>query len=127
LADENQNPIEAGIPREESICTHLVHQNEALIIEDIDRDPRFNHNPELNKNKIKFYAGVPLRNKQGLVLGSLCILDKQIRHMNEEDLVLLNQLAEDLIQTLSNDRAQAQKLEEIAKLQQAEPTQGLSS
>ncbi|MGS0707408.1 AI-2E family transporter [Acinetobacter sp. ANC 3781] len=127
LADENQNPIEAGIPREESICTHLVHQNEALIIEDIDRDPRFSHNPELNKNKIKFYAGVPLRNKQGLVLGSLCILDKQVRQMSEDDLLLLNQLADDLIQTLSSDKAQTQKLEEISKLQQAEPIQGLSS
>lgn len=47
--------------------------------------------------------------------------------MSEDDLVLLNQLAENLIQTLSNDKAQTQKLEEIAKLQQAEPTQGLSS
>ncbi len=120
LADENQNPIEAGIPREESICTHLVHQNEALIIEDIDRDPRFKHNPELNRNKIKSYAGVPLRTKQGLVLGSLCILDKQVRQMSEEDLVLLNQLADDLIQTLTSDKAQTQKLEEIAKLQQAQ-------
>ena len=119
LADENQNPIEARIPREESICTHLVHQNEALIIEDIDRDPRFTHNPELNRNKIKFYAGVPLRTKQGLVLGSFCVLDKQIRQMSEDDLVLLNQLADDLIQTLTSDKAQTQKLEEIAKLQQA--------
>lgn len=119
LADENQNPINAGIPREESICTHLVYQNEALIIEDINRDPRFTHNPELNKNKIKFYAGVPLRTKQGWVLGSLCILDKQVRQMSDDDLILLNQLADDLIQTLSNDKAQKQKLEEIAKLQKA--------
>src|SRR5690606_20104838 len=119
LADENQNPIEARIPREESICTHLVHQNEALIIEDIDRDPRFTHNPELNRNKIKFYAGVPLRTKQGVVLGSFCVLDKQVRQMSEDDLLLLNQLADDLIQTLTSDKAQTQKLEEIAKLQQA--------
>jgi len=34
-------------------------------------------------------------------------------------LVLLNQLAEDLMQTLSNDKAQTQQLEEVAKLQQA--------
>lgn len=127
LADENQNPIEAGIPREESICTHLVHQNEALIIEDIDRDPRFRKNPELNKSKIKFYAGVPLRNKQGLVLGSLCILDQHVRRMSDDDLVLLNELADDLIQTLSNDKAKAQKLEEITKLEQAESTHLLSS
>ncbi|WP_266096745.1 hypothetical protein [Acinetobacter terrae] len=39
--------------------------------------------------------------------------------MSEDDLVLLNQLVEDLIQKLSNDKVQTQKLEEIAKLQQA--------
>ena len=39
--------------------------------------------------------------------------------MSEDDLVLLNQLADDLIQTLTSDKAQTQKLEEIAKLQQA--------
>ena len=39
--------------------------------------------------------------------------------MSKDDLVLLNQLAEDLMQTLSNDRAQPQQLEEVAKLQQA--------
>ncbi|QIO06780.1 AI-2E family transporter [Acinetobacter shaoyimingii] len=126
LADENANPIEAGIPREESICTHLVHQNEALIIEDIDRDPRFRQNPELNKSKIKFYAGVPLRTQQGLVLGSLCILDQHVRQMSEDDVVLLNELADDLIETLSNEKTRQQKLEEIGKLQQAESTHMLS-
>ena len=127
LADESQNPIEAGIPRQESICTHLVHQNEELVIEDIDRDPRFRKNPELNKSKIKFYAGVPLRNKQGLVLGSLCILDQSKRQMSEDDLVLLNELANDLVHTLSNDKARSEKLEEISKLQQAENTHLLSA
>lgn len=39
--------------------------------------------------------------------------------MSEDDLVLLNQLAEDLMQTLSNDKSQTQQLEEVAKLQQA--------
>ena len=53
------------------------------------------------------------------MLGSFCVLDKQIRQMSEDDLVLLNQLADDLIQTLTSDKAQTQKLEEIAKLQQA--------
>ncbi|WP_289707697.1 hypothetical protein [Acinetobacter terrae] len=39
--------------------------------------------------------------------------------MREDDLVLLNKLAEDLIQMLSNDKSQTQQLEEVAKLQQA--------
>jgi hypothetical protein len=37
--------------------------------------------------------------------------------MREDDLVLLNQLGEDLIQTLSNDKTKTQKLNEINKLQ----------
>ena len=47
--------------------------------------------------------------------------------MSKDDLVLLNQLAEDLMQTLSNDRAQPQQLEEVAKLQQAASIQDWSS
>ncbi|QIO08087.1 AI-2E family transporter [Acinetobacter lanii] len=126
LADAKQNPLDAGIAREDSICTHLVHQNESLIIEDIDRDPRFKKNVELSKNKIKFYAGVPLRTKQGLVLGSLCILDKHTRKMTEDDLILLNELAEELMRTLSHEKTKHQKLEEIAKLQNAEVVHSIS-
>lgn len=126
LAERNQNPLDAGITREDSICTHLVHQNESLVIEDIDRDPRFKKNVELSKNKIKFYAGVPLRSKQGFVLGSLCILDKQIRKMSPEDLSLLDELATELMRTLSHDKLKNQKLEEIAKLQNAEVVHSIS-
>lgn len=126
LAERNQNPLDAGIAREDSICTHLVHQNESLVIEDIDRDPRFKKNVELSKNKIKFYAGVPLRSKQGFVLGSLCILDKQIRKMSPEDLSLLDELATELMRTLSHDKLKNQKLEEIAKLQNAEVVHSIS-
>lgn len=120
LHAENQNPMEVKLPREESICSHLVYQNQELIIEDIERDPRFAQNPELGKNKIRFYAGVPLRTKQGLVIGSLCILDKQVRSLSEDDLVLLKALAQDLLQTLTSPTARQEKLEEIEKLHKAQ-------
>lgn len=106
--------------RVSTVCSHLVYQNEELIIEDIARDPRFARNKRLGQEKIRFYAGVPLRNKQGLVMGSLCILDKKVRSLSEDDVVLLKALADDLMTTLSSSRDKQAKLEEIEALQQAQ-------
>lgn len=118
LAGRDQQPLQRGLPRDDSICTHLVYQNSALVIEDIARDPRFQLNKELNKNNIRFYAGVPLTTKQGLVLGSFCILDQHSREMSEDDLTLLHDLSEELMRNLTHQKSKAQKLAEIAKLQQ---------
>lgn len=116
LEDQDIHPLYATLAREDSICTHVVYQDADLIIEDIKRDPRFSENPELKQNHLRFYAGVPLRNNKGMVLGSLCLLDKQPRQLNQDDLILLHQLADDLMRTLSNERQRNQKLEEIEKL-----------
>lgn len=125
LAEAVESPIYAAQRREESICTHLVYQNEALVIEDIQRDPRFRQYPHLARQKIRFYAGVPIQSKQGLAIGSLCILDKQVRQMSEEDLDLLKALALDLQETLSSERLRKQKLEEIQRLGQADLSQAV--
>ncbi len=94
-------------------------------IEDIQRDPRFRQYPHLARQKIRFYAGVPIQSKQGLAIGSLCILDKQVRQMSEEDLDLLKALALDLQETLSSERLRKQKLEEILRLGQADLSQAV--
>lgn len=120
LYAQNEHPMEAKVPRQQCVCSHLVYQNEELIIEDIARDPRFARNKRLGQEKIRFYAGVPLRNKQGLVMGSLCILDKKVRSLSEDDVVLLKALADDLMTTLSSSRDKQAKLEEIEALQQAQ-------
>lgn len=125
LAEAVESAIHAAQRREESICTHLVYQNEALVIEDIQRDPRFRQYPHLARQKIRFYAGVPIQSKQGLAIGSLCILDKQVRQMSEEDLDLLKALALDLQETLSSERLRKQKLEEIQRLGQADLSQAV--
>lgn len=103
LREKGSDAASAGLPREESICTYLIHDDQALIIEDIHRDPRFVDQPELSSNKIRFYAGVPLRDKKGLVLGSLCIMDDEPRQLNEDDLEVLTNMADELMQTLSNE------------------------
>lgn len=121
LTDRTQALSAQYISRDESICNHVVYQNEDLIIEDIQRDPRFRNVAELKKNHIRFYAGVPLRNKKGFVLGSLCILDRQPKVLDEGDLDLLHALANDLMQTISHDKKRDEKLDDIQHLEQNTP------
>ena len=103
----------------DSVCTHLLYQNEPLVIEDLQRDPRFPHLSELRQYHIRFYAGVPLKDKNGIALGSLCLLDKQPRQMQAEDMILLKALAQDLMATLSNERKKKDKQKQIEQMQPA--------
>lgn len=104
---------ETGIAREQSIATYIVYENEDLILEDIQNDPRFDKHSELAGNKIRFYAGVPLRNKKGLILGCLSIMDNQSRNLNEQDLEVLHNIADYLMQLLREPNQMSALLTEL--------------
>ena len=114
-----QEPVATRQRCKDSVCTHLLYQNEPLVIEDLQRDPRFPHLSELRQHHIRFYAGVPLKDKNGIAVGSLCLLDKQPRQMQAEDMILLKALAQDLMATLSNERKKKDKQKQIEQMQPA--------
>ena len=81
-------------PREFSFCAHAINEDGLLIIPDAAEDQRFHDNPlVVDKPYIRFYAGCPLKLKQGVNIGTLCLIDNQPRHMGEEDCQLLQDLA----------------------------------
>jgi hypothetical protein len=95
-----ESPRSSGEPfemaRELSLCGHVVASTEPLIVTDVARDPRFANNPALGAEGIRFYAGVPFRDAEGHVLGSLCILDRNARSFSESDVRLLQSMADEL-------------------------------
>ncbi|UOO89969.1 AI-2E family transporter [Vitreoscilla massiliensis] len=95
-----EHHTETGVAREHSVCTYVVQHNEALVIADTARDPRFAEQTEFDHQRVRFYAGVPLRDKDGWVLGSLCVMDDEPRQISAEDLQVLQTMADDLMQTL---------------------------
>ncbi|WDF73098.1 PAS domain-containing protein [Novosphingobium sp. KACC 22771] len=63
-------------PSAVSFCQHAMLGEAAMIVPDATLDPRFAENPLVTGDMgIRFYAGHPLRNKQGMPLGSLCVID----------------------------------------------------
>ena len=59
-----------------SVCALALLEPDLLIIPDLRADPRTQDNPLVTgEPHIGFYAGAPLRNRQGQVLGSVCVID----------------------------------------------------
>jgi len=80
-------------PREISFCGHAINQDGLFIVPNAVEDERFSDNPLVtDAPNIRFYAGYPLKLRQGINLGTLCLIDSKPKHLNEEDKQLLNDL-----------------------------------
>ncbi|MEG1736200.1 MAG: GAF domain-containing protein, partial [Comamonas sp.] len=92
------NGQSTGIPRAESICSYVIHDGTAIVIGDIARDPRFAGNRRLLDLQVRFYAGVPLTDRKGQLLGCFAVLDDKPRNMSEGEMELLSSMARQLME-----------------------------
>ncbi|MDE1964434.1 MAG: PAS domain S-box protein [Xanthomonadaceae bacterium] len=108
-------------PREHSMCGHAILEREAMVVCDALSDVRFHDNPLVTgAPHIRFYAGRPLRSRQGLVLGTLCLIDRVPREFGESDRAALDDLA-DMVQAILHAREDAQETDRVrANLQRSE-------
>lgn len=80
-------------PREISFCGHAINQDGLFIIPNATEDARFSDNPLVTSApNIRFYAGYPLKLRQGINIGTLCLIDTSPRSLNEDDQQLLKDL-----------------------------------
>ena len=85
---------EPETPREISFCAHAIVEDGPLIVQDASRDSRFAELPNVVSDPmIRFYAGVPLRTRDGLALGTLCVIDHEPRELTDDQLAALRALA----------------------------------
>lgn len=81
-------------PREWSFCSHALAAGKAFVVGDAANDPRFSANPlVVGEPRIRFYAGVPLEDGAGRLLGTLCVLDREPRRLREREMRALRELA----------------------------------
>ena len=100
---------EHGVPRPLSMCGHVAAGGSTLVVPDVLRDPRFAANPVLKERAIRFYAGAPLKGDDGLVLGTLCLLDTTPRTLTPRDVLLLENMATEVMATLWKHRMEQRK------------------
>ncbi len=105
--------------RDVSFCSHAIeHPDEPFVISDTETDDRFSANPLVTGSpNIRAYAGIPIRSREGLALGTLCVLDTTPRTFDDDALALLSTLAEQAATLLDQRRRAAELHTLIQRLQ----------
>lgn len=81
-------------PRSWAFCNYTIMENKIMIVEDATQDARFADNPLVTgQEAIRFYAGVPLVDKNACRLGTLCVLDRVPRRLTHDQTWALTELA----------------------------------
>ena len=66
-------------PRETSFCAQAMLGDTIMVVPDATADPRFVDFSLVVGGQVRFYAGAPLINEDGVPLGALCVIDSKPR------------------------------------------------
>ncbi|WP_406048589.1 SpoIIE family protein phosphatase [Streptomyces virginiae] len=108
------------LPLSHSLCRYVVASGQPLIVPDARADERLRTDPAIGDIGIVAYAGMPLTDGDGIVLGALCAIDHEPRTWGEGELTDLEDLAaacsaELCLRILSARSRSAQKVLETAR------------
>jgi diguanylate cyclase (GGDEF)-like protein/PAS domain S-box-containing protein len=81
-------------PRDLAFCGHTILGEGLLEVADAREDARFADNPLVTgAPEIRFYAGATLRLRDGSAAGTLCVIDRERRQLNDTQREILGCLA----------------------------------
>ncbi len=82
------------VPREQAMCDRVVEEDRAIHVADASTDDRFAANPFVDGRigEVRMYASTPLRDPQGRILGTLCVVDTLVGELDRHQLAALEDL-----------------------------------
>ena len=96
-------------PRDVAFCAHAILQKEMMVVPDALKDQRFAGNPLVTADpNIRFYAGAPLITPMGHAMGTLCVIDRVPRTLNESQQEALQALGRQVVALLQLRMAKEQ-------------------
>jgi adenylate cyclase len=85
----------AECPREVTVCNTTICSNDLLYVPDLTKDRRFKDLPiVIGEPHLRFYCGMPLINRDGYALGTLCVVDFKAHEISSSQREAIRSLAQ---------------------------------
>jgi diguanylate cyclase (GGDEF)-like protein len=95
-------------PREQAFCGYAILDDLVFSVTDATQDERFADNPlVIGDPRIRFYAGAPLTTREGYNVGTLCVIDRKPRTLDDNQLAILRDFAALALRELELHKAAA--------------------
>lgn len=89
-----------GIPIDWAPCSTVVRHKAATLVPDTHRDLRHHDNPLVTITGVRSYAGVPVLDTEGQIVGTLSAMDHRPDVFTDDDITTLTTLSHDVRQML---------------------------
>jgi diguanylate cyclase (GGDEF)-like protein len=106
-ADRQVQPAATGMEpgvydRDESMCAHVIAEDETIHVADASDDARFADNPFVTGEiaDVRLYASAPLRTADGFAIGTLCVVDPRPGALDATQVAALEDLSHQVVQLL---------------------------
>jgi PAS domain S-box-containing protein len=105
-------------PRDISWCGHAILEDDIFEVSDASTDDRFKDNPLfLGAPHVRFYAGMPLVTQNGYKIGTICVIDKTPKKLNDWQKEVLRKLSKQAVILIESRIREKKLLEANLKLE----------
>lgn len=92
-----------------SICRLAITDRKLLQIDNLNNHPELKESILESQQDFRFYAGLPIIDKRNIVLGTLCVLDKNTKLLNTEQQASFQILGRQVLKTLELQKRNIEK------------------
>ena len=108
VGDDDYKPNTKNLRHENNICSYVLLDTEPLLMEDMSKDPIWKNHPNFLKGTSEWYgyAGFPVTNKDNFALGTLCMLHRTPKALNENQVSLIKKITSNIALLIDSQVAQ---------------------
>ena len=101
---------ESALPLEASLGARAIREPDVLVVRDTAEDPRLPAETSVRSaSGIRFYAGAPLRTRDGHALGALSVMDREPRELSDRQIESLRALSRQAVAQLELRRLKRER------------------